>query len=957
MAYQILSTKLYYPPLQARGVPRATLIQRLERGVQQCKRLTLVSAPAGFGKSTLVTGWMTASEPPRRFGWVSLDAGDNDPLRFLVYLVAALQKADGALGQEVLATLQSPAVPPLQELVETLINEIAAAASPLALVLDDYHLVKNREVHALTQLVLERQPASLHMVIITREDPPLPLPRMRVHGQLTEIRERDLRFTGAEATLFFHQTMGLRLAEPAVAALERQTEGWVAGLQLAAIALQEYADEQGVQSFVTTFAGNDRYIADYLVSEVLLHQSEAVRTFLVATSILERMCGPLCDAVLGDGAGPRPSRAVLDEMERANMFLIPLDNRREWYRYHHLFAELLQHTLDQTPALEPVALHRRASAWFEQHGFLPEAVTHAFKAQDWTFVAELIERQAMTMIGQSQVSLLKDWIECFPEPVIQARPGLAIFLAWTLMLAFRSDERPLVRARLQQAEQAMEAQACPELAAVGQGGARVPLRAWVTGHDCAIRSQLLLASFHEPVDPHEVISLSMRSLELLPEVEQTIRAICAITIPHGYLMLGDVPAATRGFAEALRLGLEAGSAFSAVTAYFYQARLAFFTGELERALAICQEGLARLTAGLANPDQEFPAIRSLYVMQGIIALERNQLAEAERLLELGTNRVGYAPWVEVVAYEALIHLWAMRGDAAKVSTILTRMTAMGTQIAACAEALRFRHQVNQEPEDAQVRAAARAWAELLVPSLAISLVVDGIGPYQLDAEYVLLKAWLWVQVGVGNAPEALSVIAPIHASAQAKGFTQRIIELALLKAVALDDLGDRPAAQVALTQALWAATPGGQIAVFHQGPRLTRLLLEAWRQGVADAYLTHVLTELGLRPDARPEGPGERAVPAEVGKSGLDAPQRGRERDQALAPEHAAQAGLIDPLSERELEVLGLLALGLTLAEVAERLYLSPHTVKAHTQNIYAKLDVHGRIEAVNRARTLGLIA
>jgi LuxR family maltose regulon positive regulatory protein len=950
MAYQILSTKLYNPPLQAHFVPRSALIQRLERGVQQCRRLTLVSAPAGFGKSTLVSGWMASSEPPKRFGWVSLDAGDNDPVRFLVYLVAALQRADGTLGQDALASLQSPALPPLPEIVEALINEIAAAASPVLLVLDDYHLVKNREVHALTQLVLERQPASLHTVIMTREDPPLPLPRMRVHRQLTEIRERDLRFTGVETALFFQQTMGLRLAEAAVAALERQTEGWVAGLQLAAIALQEYADEQGVQAFVTTFAGNDRYITDYLVSEVLLHQPEAVRTFLIATSILERMCGPLCDAVLGDAATPGQSRAVLDELERANMFLIPLDNRREWYRYHHLFAELLQHTLDQTPGPEPATLHRRASAWYEQHGFLPEAVAHAFNAQDWSFAAELIERQAMTMIGQSQVALLKDWIERCPEPVVQARPGLGIFLAWTVMLTFRTDYRPLVLARLQQAEQALEAQEHPPLAAVGQGGALVPLRAWVTGQAAALRSQLLLAAFHEPVDPHELTRLSHESLRLLPAVEKTIRAICAGTLAMPYLMVGDTTQAHTVFGASMPLCLEAGNYFTFENAFFYQARIAYITGQLERGLEICRDGLAQITPVFKNPEQEFPAIRGLYVMQGIIALERNQLAEAERLLGLGTNRAGYAPWVEVVAYEALIRLCDMRGDAAKVSASLTRMATMGTQIAACGEALRFRHLTSREPKNAQVRASAQAWAEVQAPNLATSLVVDGIGPYQLDAEYVLLKAWLWVQIGVGNAPEALRVVAPILASAQAKGFTQRIIELVLVKAVALDDLGERPAALEALTQALTIAEPGGQIAVFHQGPRLTRLLIDAQQQSLASAYLTHVLTELALLPE------GEHESPAARDQVDLDAPRGAPRPSEMSAPEHTAQAELVDPLSERELEVLRLLAQGLTLAEVAERLYLSPHTIKAHTQNIYAKLEVHGRIEAVNRARALGLI-
>lgn len=922
MAYQILATKLYNPPLHAHFVQRSALAQRLEHGLQHGKRLTLVSAPAGFGKSTLVSQWLNtrmsdegsavdagasrAGAHSASFGWISLDEGDNDPIRFLIYVVTALQSIKGEIGKSALATLQSPQVAPLPELVEAVINEIAAVACPLIIVLDDYHLIKNRDVHTLVQLFLERQPASMHTVIITREDPPLPLPRMRVRGQVTEIRERDLRFTQDEAALFFNQTMGLNLAAQAVTALEDQTEGWIAGLQLAAIALQEYDDEQSIQSFVTTFAGNDRYVVDYLVSEVLQRQPESVRTFLITTSILERMCGPLCDALMQDSDAtpdgehsassfPHPSTFILDQLERANMFLIPLDKQRQWYRYHHLFAELLQHTLKHTPEMDPSALHRRAGSWYEQHGFLQDAVNHTFKARDWTFAAELIERHAMDRIGQSQVGWLQEWIGRLPADVVQNRLGLGIFHAWVLTLSFRTDYRPLVNEKLLQAEQILNTQHHPPLAAVGPGGALVPIREWVIGQASAIRSQLLLASFNESVDPHEVINLSMRSLELLPEIEQTVRAICTITIAHGYLMLGDPVEAARGFANVLQLGFAARNYFSVATAYFYQSRLAYFTGQQDRALAICQEGLDQLNPYFKSPDQEFPAIRSLYVMQGVVLLERGRLDEAERILNLATNRVGYAPWVEIIAYEALVRLWELRDDTARVIAILNRMDTMGPQIASCAEAMRYRHLSSRAPDE-KLREAARRWAETHAPNMATSLVVNGIGPYQVDAEYIVLKAWLQVQIALGRPQTALETLAPILASARAKGIVQRVSELSSIEAAAL--------------QAVGARVPAPQ--------------------------------ELAARDDARPVG----ASPALSARA-------------AAAPPPSNEAGpsaLLDPLSERELEVLRLLAQGLTLAEVADRLCLSPYTVKAHTQNIYAKLDAHSRVEAANKARALGLI-
>ncbi|MEI7769133.1 MAG: LuxR C-terminal-related transcriptional regulator [Chloroflexales bacterium] len=874
MAYQILATKLYNPPIQSHFVQRAALVQRLEKGVQQGKRITLVSAPAGFGKTTLISAWMASRDPYKPFGWVSLDDGDNDPVRFLIYVVAAIQKVNPDIGQTILATLQSPQPPPLSELVGSLINEIVSKADFLLIVLDDYHLVKNKEVHALIQLLFERQPAFMHTVIMTREDPPLPLPKMRVLGHVTEVRERDLRFTTGEAESFFKQTMGLDLERQAVAVLGDHTEGWVAGLQLAAIALQEYADSASVQGFINAFAGNDRYIVDYLGSEVLLHLSESVRRFLLVTSILERMCGPLCDAVLGEGAEPGSSQNVLDDLERANMFIIPLDNRRQWYRYHHLFAELLQHTGHTTPSIHLPELHRRASAWHERHGLLQEAVHHAFMSQDWTYAAELVERHAMDLIGQSQLGWLQDWIGRFPEPIIQSRPGLGIFHAWVLMLSFRTDYRLVVNEKLQQAEQALNASEHPPLAALGPGGALVPLRAWVTGHVCAVRSQLLLAAFNEPIDPHEVIRLSVQSLDLLPPVEKTIRSTCSVTIAHGYLMLGDIGEAKKAFAESLQMALEAGNYFSAVTALFYQARVAYHTGQMDRAFEICREGLANLTPRFHNPEQDLPAIRSLYVMQGVVLLEWNQLADAERLLDLATNRVGYAPWVEIIAYEALVRLWDVRGDAANVIAILNRMDTMGPQIASCAEALRVHHLISHAPQDARAREAARTWAETHAPNRDTVTVLHGIGPYQVDAEYMVFRSWLQIQNAIRNYQDVLAALSDVLAAAEAKGFVQRVSELARIKAVAL-------------------------------------------REGGADTRALEV---------------------------------------HAHAPTHAQPAGVRDPLSERELDVLRLLACGLTLAEVAERLCLSPHTVKAHTQSIYSKLDVHSRVEAANTARELGLI-
>ncbi len=516
MANPVLSTKLYPPPPRPNGVQRPRLLQVLDNGLQQGKRLTLVSAPAGFGKTTLVCSWAKSIDSDCQVAWVTLDSGENDPVQFLSYLIAALQPCDPQIGYAILPALKSQPLPPLSQLVEGLINDFSASAHQFILVLDDYQLVNAIEVHQMVQLLLERGPLSLHLVILTREDPLLPLPRLRARGQVTEIRERDLRFNQNEAESFFHHTMKLELAARDVAVLEERTEGWIAGLQLAAIALQEQADGDSIQSFVSDFAGSDRFIVDYLASEVLQRQPQPVREFLMCTSILERLSGSLCDAVISGFAEAGRSQEMLEGLERANMFITPLDNHRQWYRYHHLFADLLRRNLAALDESRLPILHRRASQWFELNGFLQEAVAHAFKTQDWTFAAELIERHAMSMISHSQVTALHDWCSRFPEDVIRYRPGICIFLAWSIMLTFRADLRAAVESRIKQAEASLARPDLPAQACVGQGGAQVPLRDWVTGHVCALRSQLLLAAFNDPVDPQALISLSLKSLELLP---------------------------------------------------------------------------------------------------------------------------------------------------------------------------------------------------------------------------------------------------------------------------------------------------------------------------------------------------------------------------------------------------------------------------------------------------------
>ena len=427
MSTPILATKLYIPPPRPKVVLRPRLIERLNEGLD--RKLTLISAPAGFGKTTLVSEWVAGSERPA--AWLSLDEGDNDPTRFLTYLVAALQTIAPDIGEGVLSVLQSPQPPPTESILTALLNEITAVPDDFVLVLDDYHVIDARPVDAALTFLLEHLPPQMHLVITTREDPQLPLARLRARGQLTELRAADLRFTPSEAAAFLNEVMGLNLSAEDIAALETRTEGWIAGLQLAALSMRGREDVPG---FIRAFAGDNRYIVDYLVEEVLQRQPERVRSFLLQTSILDRLSGPLCDAVTGQEEG----NALLEALERGNFFVVPLDDRRHWYRYHHLFADVLHaHLMAEQPDQVPT-LHRRASEWYEQHGSAADAIRHALAAEDFERAADLVELAVPAMRRSRQEATLLGWLKALPDELIQCRPVLSVAYAGTLLQAASS---------------------------------------------------------------------------------------------------------------------------------------------------------------------------------------------------------------------------------------------------------------------------------------------------------------------------------------------------------------------------------------------------------------------------------------------------------------------------------------------------------------------------------------
>src|SRR5579859_2424505 len=449
MVTPILATKLYIPPPRPQLVPRPRLIERLNHGLQAGSKLTLIAAPAGFGKTTLVSEWVAHSQRP--VAWLSLDEGDNDPSGFLAYLVAALRTIDASLGAEALSQLHAERrqPPPAELILTSLINELAAAPQAVVLVLDDYHLIESQPIHAALTFLLDHLPRQLHLVMTSRADPALPLARLRARGELTDLRAGDLRFTPDEAAAFLNQVMGLSLSAENVAALETRTEGWIAGLQMAALSMQGRED---IGHFVQAFTGSHRYIIDYLVEEVLQRQPESVRSFLLQTSILDRLSGPLCEAVTGqaDGSGR------LQGLERANLFVVPLDDQRQWYRYHHLFADVLRVRLREVEPSQVPALHRRASEWYARNELPLEAIQHALAAEDFERAASLVELAWPAVARSWQDATLQSWLKALPDNLVRRRPVLSVYFAGAALIG---GDLEAVESRLGDAERWLDTSA------------------------------------------------------------------------------------------------------------------------------------------------------------------------------------------------------------------------------------------------------------------------------------------------------------------------------------------------------------------------------------------------------------------------------------------------------------------------------------------------------------------
>ena len=898
MSIPQLRTKLIIPPQRPNLVFRSRLVARLEEGQHHSQCLTLVSAKAGSGKTTLVSGWVHQQARPT--AWLSLDSDDNDPYRFFSYLSAALNDVGIKISQPVLNQMEASQIPPPETLFAGLIDPGKASSPSFIITLDDYHLIQNEAIHHALEFLIEHQPPEMHLICITRTDPPLPLARLRARSQIVEIRDRDLQFTSQETAAFFSEVMGLHMPAGVASTLEERTEGWVAGLQLAAISVKGHQEEGDLASFVKVFGGTNRYILDYLTEEILKQQPAAILSFLVESAILERMSGELCDAVRFDQTEDNPSinsQSILNQLEQTNLFVVPLDDERRWYRYHHLFADLLTDMMEQQLTKNHICeLHRRASRWHQREGSLEEAMRHAMAAQDYEQAASMIDENIASMFSHNEVPVLLGWIEKLPEDIVNGCPWIAVHRANTLVLVGRPDE---IEPLLKSVEQHIEPNA--------------PRRSELSGHIAAIRAYAAnLAG-----DAAGAIEMATLAKKHLPDDHPAGQGTANYTLADTYIALDDMGKASQALLEMLKVGEMTGQLMIIIPALCDLAAVRKIQGKLHQAKELFDQAYQ----WLQDHDSLDSRLRCSYEFgRADLLREWNQLDAAYEHALIGDAHRQRLGGYQMVGDLTLMRILQARGD-----------------LQGALEGLSNAEQIME--------------AHLLQLAISIEFKTGRILQYLALGDIEKAKHWAKkcnggsereqialasLHLAQGQAIEAQRLLDQQSVLAEAGGRTGRLIEILSLQALSLRQLEQPEKAAQVLSQALYLAIPEGYVRTFlDHGQPLYELLGKIVSQDTS----------------AQKMATAAKRLVEDYARQLLKAFQlEGQIRSQG-----EAQA-LIDPLTNRELEVLEWLAAGLSNKTIADRLVVAPSTVKQHLKNIYGKLDVHNRTEAVARGRELGLL-
>jgi LuxR family maltose regulon positive regulatory protein len=908
MVMFLQKTKLSIPPLRADLVSRPRLLKKLNEGAN--KKLTLLSAPPGFGKTTLLSEWIHKKKLPA--AWFSIDERDNDPISFLTYMIAALQSVDKNWGQPALELIQSPQIPPFESTIFTLVNSLSPTPKNFALVLDDYHLIQSSSIHDMLGLLLEVLPEKMHIILATRSDPPLPLSRIRSQQQLSELRTLDLSFTSEETTLYFKDKLAVDLSIEDIALLESRTEGWITGLQLAALSMQDRSDPS---AFVAEFSGDNRYIVDYLMEEVLHRQPEHIQDFLRQTSILDPLSGPLCDAVVGK----KSSQQILNRLEKSNLFIFSLDNERNWFRYHRLFADSLSQRLQHKQEEIVPELHRRASDWYNKQGMRYEAVDHAFAALDFDRAAFLLEDMAESVWDRGQQVKLAQWFGQIPERIISKRPQLCVFYARSLIMSGRQKEAEKC---LTSAEDILESSS-EEIVEILPDGTRfqhVFDREEMLGKTSAVRA--LMAMYRGDVD--NVIEHSYHALVLLSEENLTWRGVVEtmLGMAHGWAGDGQMLKAEKAFSSAISIMKKAANTSYHLFAGLALAGIYTYLGRLQDAENLCRQLLKIAEdAGLSQTGNA----ASIHSILGGILCEKAQMETGMPMIKKGLE-------LAKISHDLI----ALQGIRLNWIRVLIMTKEFSRALRFIDEIIKDAKRIDIPPWMNHVVAAyqARIWIELGHTDLWSQWIEErGLGiddklSCRIEPEHVVLARILILQ---DKPEEADRLLVRLMKSAQDGHRITSVLEMRLVRAKALYALTKIDETLEELKLAIAQGERSGFVHVFTmEGKIIQRLLAKVLEDN-------------------------KRA------KTEDDAPYSSQYIDKILSAFEGSKSRpdisvLDESLSNREIEVLKLIAAGLTNQEIAEKLFVSLNTVRTHTKNINSKLDVHSRTQAVARAKKLGLI-
>jgi LuxR family maltose regulon positive regulatory protein len=900
---ELLHTKLFIPRPRKNLVARPRLVDCLNRGLDT--KLTLIAAPAGFGKTTLLSAWIPQS--PRCVTWLSLNEADNDPARFWTYFIASLQSLSPQLGENALALLRSTQSPPLTSTLAVLINDILAFPDTFAIVLDDYHLIDSQPIHESLTFLMDHLPANMHVVITTRIDPPLPVARMRAGNKLTEIRANDLIFTTEEAGAFLTHVMELDLSTEEVALLEARTEGWAAGLQIAALSLQGREDIPG---FIKAFSGSHRHIIGYLAEEVINQQPDEIQNFLLQTSILERLCGPLCDAVTGENGG----QEILESLEHANLFITSLDDEGKWYRYHPLFAEVLQARLRQNNSEMPAEVHRRASRWYEAHHLIPEAVQHVLAAGEFDRAAQLIGKQRWVLLGRGEANTLHRWLDQLPLELLRKHPELSLAYAW---IQSHLEQPETIEAHLLDAEYAL----AKAISLTSQETVEDP--GTIRGEIATLRAEIALSQLDIP----RAIVLSREALELLPEENTMMRGITTYYLRHAERLAGNMIEAERAYTEVSNIGLQTDNLLLALHALANLSNAKITMGRLKDAAQTSQK-ILEITR--ERQRQSWPVAGLAY--QGLCKLyyEWNDLDTAAHFSRQGIEygQRGGLISLKINSLSILAYTLQAQGDSSGADEMLKEIAAINaqnhhpvytSQSAAWEAGLRLQQgRIDQ----------AVLWAE----SCGLK-IEDADWPYSREVEYLTLARVLIAQ---GKLEGVEDILDRLRQAAEAGQRTGDLIEILIQQALYRNASKEKERALQLIEYALKLAEPEGFVRSFVDEGEPMRLLL------------IHLQSKLKQKLGVTIDDSSLRLLTY---------------TDKLLAAfSHPAPSGqanlesLTEPISERELEILRLIAAGKTNQEIADMLVIAVSTVKSHINNLYGKLGTNRRTEAILRARELGLL-